>query len=56
MGSAEVAMEWQTLADLSRGAALPVESFRATYGGPFLLELNPEGGVATGETRAFDPE
>ncbi|MCO5169567.1 MAG: FHA domain-containing protein [Planctomycetes bacterium] len=56
MGSAEVAMEWQTLADLAKGAALPVETFRATYGGPFLLELNPESGLATGETRAFDPE
>lgn len=56
MGSAEVAMEWQTLADLSRGAALPIEGFRVTYGGPFLLELNPESGVATGETRGFDPE
>jgi pSer/pThr/pTyr-binding forkhead associated (FHA) protein len=49
-------MEWLTLAELSKGAALPIELFRTQYGGPFLLELNPETPVATGETRGFDPD
>lgn len=56
MGSAELAMEWQTLADLAKGAALPQESFRTQYGGPFLLEINPESPVAFGETQIFDVE
>jgi pSer/pThr/pTyr-binding forkhead associated (FHA) protein len=56
MGSAGVAMEWQTLADLAKNAALPVDRFRSAFGGPFLLELSPEGPMATGETRGFDPD
>lgn len=56
MGSAELAMEWQTLADLAKGAALPQETFRTQYAGPFLLEINPESPVAFGETQVFDVE
>jgi ABC transport system ATP-binding/permease protein len=56
MGSAELAMEWQTLAELAKGAALPQDIFRTRYGGPFLLEINPESPVAFGETQAFDVE
>lgn len=51
-------MEWQTLGELAKkAAALPIEVFKAQWPWPFLLELNPESGaIATGETRAFDPE
>lgn len=57
MGSADVELEWTTLADLARGAALPLDQFKAQYGGPFLLELNPESSSEIGgETRTFSPE
>jgi pSer/pThr/pTyr-binding forkhead associated (FHA) protein len=56
MGEAGTELEWQTLADLAKGAALPPEIFKAQFGGPFLLEINPEQAqVASGETRGFDP-
>jgi pSer/pThr/pTyr-binding forkhead associated (FHA) protein len=57
MGSVAT-MEWQTLADIATGAALPIEGFRAQYGGPFLLEISADMNIplATGETRGFDPE
>lgn len=51
-------MEWQTLAELAKGcAALPKETFKARFTGPFLLEISPEAGeeVAGNETRIFDP-
>jgi pSer/pThr/pTyr-binding forkhead associated (FHA) protein len=52
-------MEWQTLAELARDcAALPKSGFKARFGAPFLLELDPEAGVidTNGETRDFNPE
>ena len=52
-----MASEWQTLAELAKGAAaLPKTGFKERYPAPFLLELNPEGGeLSTGDTTDFDP-
>lgn len=56
-GRAGVDLEWMTLADLAKGAAMPPELFKAQFGGPFLLELSPESNLAAGgETRDFNPE
>lgn len=53
-----MAVEWQSLASLAKAtAALPKEAFAERFGGPFLLELEPEAGeseVDPGATRVFD--